>query len=334
MVTEKKLCLACNRQFEDAGLTHCPFDSTQLVSLGRDETQAWCGKVIDGKYKILEAIGKGGLGTVYKAEELTSDRIVAIKLLKYAAVDAVKVRRFEQLATVAKAWNHPNSIQVYDHGRLNEQPYLVMEYIEGESLASILREHGPLPPVKCLQLFSQVMEGLKAAHHRGMLHRDVKPSNIIVVKGLVDLVKVVDFGLSGHFLVQLQDNDNGCNAISRSPIYMSPEQCQGRKLTLESDVYSLGVTLYEALTGFPVFKGRHAVQTATMHISSQPPPFGFVRPALRLSNKLQTVVFRALEKDPAARFQSMDEFQCALEEAVGAPEANSGYLGENEAGKD
>ncbi len=333
----RKLCLACNRQFEDAGMSHCPHDSTQLVNLGRDETTAWLGKTISNKYKVLEAVGKGGMGTVFKAEQLGLGRHVAIKMLKaQLSEDKVSVKRFEQEATASATLQHPNLITLFDFGMIDDkQPYLVMEFLEGESLAMIIREHGCVNPVRCLRIFAQVMEGLTAAHLKGVVHRDIKPSNIILVKNEkeLDVVKVVDFGLAKLMPWSGKESQHltKTGEVFGSPIYMSPEQCQGKKLEQTSDIYSVGVTIYEALTGKPPFKGRNVVETASMHISSQPPPFEMTRPDLRLSNKLQAVIFKSLDKDPYRRFLTMDEFRKALTDAISGSGSNEGFRSENEA---
>ncbi|MBY0546736.1 MAG: protein kinase [Candidatus Obscuribacterales bacterium] len=332
----KKLCLACNREFLDAGISHCPHDKTQLVNLGRDEIQDWIGKTINGKYKLLEAVGKGGMGTVYKAEQLALGRHVAVKMLKaQLSEDKVSVKRFEQEATASAALQHPNLIMLHDHGMIDDkQPYIVMEFLEGESLAMVIRELGAINPVRCLRIFSQVMDGLKIAHLKGVVHRDIKPSNIILCKmdNQIDVVKVVDFGLAKLMPWSGKESQHltKTGEVFGSPIYMSPEQCQGKKLEPSSDIYSVGVTLYEALTGKPPFKGRNVVETASMHIANQPSAFELIRPDLRLSNKLQAVIFKALDKDPVRRYLSMDEFKQALTEAISGPGANQGFRTDDE----
>lgn len=332
---EKKLCLACNRQYEDCSLSHCPVDSTQLVNLGRDESRALCGKIIAGKYKIIEPVGKGGLGTVFRAEQLDCGGIVALKLMTFDFSSNLTMKSFEQIARSWGELKHTNLISLLDFGVIDDdRAYLVLEFVEGESLNSMIRE-GAISARRCLQIFSQVMSALHAAHEKGMLHRDIKPTNIIVTKGskvdgeATTIVKVVDFGRLSRFRRNLRQ-DQPVDLLMLNPIYMSPEDCQGKKLGVESDVYSLAVTLYEALTGKPPFRGRHAVEVASMHISSAPSPFGLIRPELRLSNKLQQVVFKALNKNPLERFRSMAEFQVALYEAIEGADSNGGYLREGE----
>jgi eukaryotic-like serine/threonine-protein kinase len=323
----RKLCLDCNRQYE-TDLSRCPVDNTQLVNLGQDEALTWCGKIVNKKYHIIEPVGKGGLGTTFKVRQIREDRVVALKMFKNGVTDT-DAKRFEQAAIAARAVNHQNLIEVYDYGVMDgDHLYLVMEFVEGESLASLIRSHGAMPPGRCLQILSQAMDGLAAAHARDMLHRDIKPSNIIIAQPSndADVVKVMDFAAAGVHGHLRQDQAFDLERAFRSPIYMSPEQCQGKRLERTSDVYSLGIILYEALTGRVPFKGNNVFETASMHISSQPPAFRHVRPELRLSNEVQKVVFRALDKEPSMRFQSMSEFKIALAESIGAPDANGGYL--------
>jgi eukaryotic-like serine/threonine-protein kinase len=329
---DRKLCLACNRQYV-TDLSHCPDDDTQLVNLGRDETQQWIGKIVNEKYEIIEPVGKGGLGTVFKVRQIRLDRTVALKMFKDGITNDTDAKRFEQAGIAAKGRpKHPNLVEVYDYGVIDgNRPYLVMEFITGESLGSLIRSHGALAPERCLHILSQAMDGLAAAHASGMVHRDIKPSNIIIAQTLNGTtVKVVDFPVAGVYRHIKQDEALDLEREFSSPIYMSPEQCQGKRLWITSDVYSLAITLYEALTGRVPFKGRNVVETASMHISCQPPAFRHVRPDLRLSKELQQVVFRALEKDPSKRFQSMSEFKTALAESISDHDANDGYLSEIE----
>lgn len=333
---QKKLCLACNRQYQDASLSHCPVDSTQLVNLGRDERRALCGKVIAGKYKIIDLVGKGALGSVYKAELLDGKGTVALKLMPADDPSGITRKRFEQIARSWGELKHTNLISPLDFGVIdNKYAYLVLEFVEGESLNSMIQQ-GPLSPQRCLQIFSQAMSALGAAHEKAVLHREIKPTKIIVVQSKVDgeettIVKIDDFGgLAAVQRSSLRQDQPVDLMMLPSPLYMSPEACQGKKLGVESDIYSLAVTLYEALTGKLPFHGRHTVEVASMHISSAPPPFGLIRPELRLSNKLQKVVFKALNKNPAERFQSMNEFQVALYDAIEGADSNGGYLCEGE----
>ena len=315
----RKMCLACNANFDEA-YEKCPqCEGTQLVRYG-DET---IGQVISNKYKILELVGKGGMGNVYLAEVIDrKNTYVAIKMLHaQLSEDKVSVKRFQQEASAASDLQHPNLIQQYDFGMIDEkQPFLVMEYLQGDSLSQYIRENGPLNPVVCLRIFCQIMDGLKYAHDKGVVHRDIKPSNILLIKraGEEDLVKVLDFGLAKLMPWSGKESQHltKTGEVFGSPIYMSPEQCMGKKLEPSSDIYSLGITLYEALTGRPPFRGQNVVQTASKHLSESPPPFDIVCPELNLPLNLQNVVFKALEKNEANRYRNMTHFKDNLVYAI------------------
>jgi len=328
----QKLCLACNLTFPGS-LTHCPKDGTQLIAFGHDEK---LGKVINEKYKIVELVGKGGMGSVYLAEDLTRPgHWVAVKMLHaQLSEDKQSVKRFQQEASAASDLQHPNLIHQYDYGMIDgKTPFLVMEYLEGDSLSEVIKEQGPMNPVRAVRIFSQVMEGLKYAHDKGVVHRDIKPSNILLVKmkgSNEDHVKVLDFGLAKLMPWSGKESQHltKTGEVFGSPIYMSPEQCMGKKLEPSSDIYSLGITLFEALTGKPPFRGQNVVQTASKHLSDPPPPFETVCPDLNLPLNLQAVVFTALEKEPIHRFHDMIEFKNALVFAVtGQGQANARVQG-------
>ena len=314
----RKMCLACNQTFEGT-MTHCQKDGTQLVSFGHDDN---LGKIVSEKFKILELVGKGGMGAVYLAEDITKKNTwVAIKMLHaQLSEDKNSVKRFQQEASAASDLQHPNLILQHDFGMIDgKNPYLVMEFLQGESLSDRIKEHGPINPVHCCRLFSQVMDGLKYAHDKGVVHRDIKPSNILLLeKDGEEVVKVLDFGLAKLMPWSGKESQHltKTGEVFGSPIYMSPEQCMGKQLEPSSDIYSLGITLYEALTGKPPFKGQNVVQTASKHLSDSPPPFEAIRPDLNLPINLQNVVFKALEKEPIHRFKTMQEFKEALVYAV------------------
>lgn len=314
----KKMCLACNQTFE-GNMTNCPKDGTQLVTFGGDDN---LGKVINERYKILEKVGQGGMGAVYLAEVLgKKNSWVAIKMLHaQLSEDKVSVKRFQQEASAASDLQHPNLIAQYDYGMMDgKQPFLVMEYLEGESLADMIKEQGPINPVQCCRIFSQVMDGLQYAHEKGVVHRDIKPSNILLIRrDGEEIVKVLDFGLAKLMPWSGKESQHltKTGEVFGSPIYMSPEQCMGKQLEPSSDIYSLGITLFEALTGKPPFKGQNVVQTASKHLSDAPPTFESIRPDLNLPLNLQNVVFRSLEKETTHRFLSMNEFKKDLVYAV------------------
>jgi len=315
------MCLACNREFFEE-IQKCPHDGTALISLRQEDE--WIGRTLGERYDVTELLGKGGMGVVYLARQRVIDRWVAIKMLQAELTqDEVSVKRFEQEAKAASLLNHPHLVTLHDYGITpTGQPFLVMEYLEGHSLLDIIKRQGPLSPRRAIKIFSQVAEGLAHAHHQGIVHRDLKPSNIILVEqeGDSEFVKVVDFGLAKLMPWSGKESQHltKTGEVFGSPIYMSPEQCMGRELRPTSDIYSLGITLFEAVTGKPPFKGANSIQTASKHMSESPPRFSDVRPDLELPEFLETVVFKALAKDPAARFQDMTEFRDALQSAAAA----------------
>jgi serine/threonine-protein kinase len=249
------------------------------------------------------------------------DRIVAIKMLQAALVnDQTSIKRFQQEAQAASCLTHPNVIAVHDYGLApSGQPYLVMDFLKGESLADLIKKDNHVDPLRVAHIFIQACDALEHAHQKGVLHRDLKSGNIMLTEfeGHHDVVKVVDFGIaklmpnSGKQIQNLTQTGE----IFGSPIYMSPEQCLGQQLDARSDIYSMGTMLYEALTGMPPLMGDTIIDTMQMHVATKPQPFNAVRPDLRIPPELEKIFFRAVEKKQEDRFPSMAIFREALEKA-------------------
>lgn len=313
------MCLACNREFQE-DIQKCPHDGTALISLKTEDD--WLGKTLGDRYEITKMLGKGGMGIVYLARHTQMDRWVAVKMLQAElAQDELSVKRFQQEAKAASCLNHPHLVTLHDYGIApTDQPYLVMEYLEGRSLLEVIKRQGPLNAQRAVKIFSEVADGLAHAHHQGIVHRDLKPSNIILVdqEGDPEFVKVVDFGLAKLMPWSGKESQHltKTGEVFGSPIYMSPEQCMGRELRPTSDIYSLGVTLFESLTGKPPFRGANSIATASMHMSQPAPSFTDVRPDLELPAALEKVVMTTLAKDPGARFEDMKEFKDALQSSM------------------
>jgi tRNA A-37 threonylcarbamoyl transferase component Bud32 len=316
----KKICLACDRQFTGQEGS-CPMDGTVLVPLKENN---FIGSTLADRYLIQSLIGQGGMGLVFLAKHTMMDRTVAIKMLHQELLnDPLSVKRFQQEAKAASCLNHPNIITLHDFGITPQgQPFLCMEYLQGTPLQDLLKRYGPMDPPRAVRIFGQVCDALHHAHNQGIVHRDLKPSNILLVTHECDpeFVKVVDFGLAKLMPWSGKESQHltKTGEVFGSPIYMSPEQCMGKQLDPRSDIYSLGVTLYEALTGKPPFRGQNSIQTASKHMSELPPTFGAVRPDLTLPPGLEAVVFRSLEKDPGKRYNTMAEMKEAMEKALGA----------------
>jgi serine/threonine protein kinase len=311
-----KMCLACSQEFQ-GDMATCPNDGTALIALNK--TDPFIGKTLADRYHVTEIIGKGGMGVVYLARHQMMDRLVALKMLQAELTqDELSVKRFQQEAKAASHLSHPHLITLHDFGIMpTGQPFLVMEYLEGVSLLDVLRSEGPMEPKRAVKIFSEVADGLYHAHKVGILHRDLKPSNIILInhQGDPDFVKIVDFGLAKLMPWSGKESQHltKTGEVFGSPIYMSPEQCMGKPLWPTSDIYSLGITLFEALTGKPPFRGTNSIQTASKHMTELPPRFGEVRPDLPLPEGLEKVVLKCLNKKPEERFQDMAEFKDALQ---------------------
>lgn len=282
----------------------------------------WIGKTLDGRYLILEEIGKGGMGTVYKAQHLTlKHTTVAVKVLSVSQSNDrdKQFRRFDQEAKAASKVKHPHLTTVTDFGLADdESPYLVMDLVKGTSLSAELERHGRFDPVRSMRIFMQICEGMEAAHNCGIIHRDLKPSNIILEKDSNgnDFVRVVDFGIAKLAMEAIEASPKltQTGEIFGSPLYMSPEQCLGNKLDRRSDIYSLGCLMYETLNGSPPLVGANAVQTIFRHINDAPSQDTLER--LRVPSGLVSLVLQALEKQPEDRPQTMEALRKELVEVI------------------
>jgi serine/threonine-protein kinase len=274
------------------------------------------GELID-HYRVLELLGRGNMGVVYKALDVNLDRPVAVKVMSAEVRnDPDFVERFRQEARLQGALNHPNVALLFDYFIHDGAPVAVMEFIDGESLEQMIKRRGPIPAHECLPLFRQALAGVAAAHRAGIVHRDLKPSNLMVTRERV--VKVMDFGIAKRQGVA------GATKVSStsigSPLYMAPEQILGRAVDCRTDIYSLGLTLYQLLSGRPPFNPRGKAEFVLLnaHVNDLPePPTVY---CADIPQPLVDAVMRALAKDPDARFQSADEFLRALPE-VSAPAA-------------
>ncbi len=310
-----KRCPSCKRTYPVNEIV-CAVDGTLLLAIGPDPI---IGCTLNEKYFVLSEIGRGGMSIVYKAKHTLMDRVVAIKMLMPELIeDFTSTKRFQQEAQAASCLNHPNVIGVHDFGlAATGQPYIVMDYLTGESLAEIIAKHGYMEQERAINIFIQAANALEHAHKKGVIHRDLKCSHIILVtdESRTDIVKVLDFGISKLMPSsgkQLQ-NLTQTGEVFGSPIYMSPEQCLGMPLDARSDIYSMGVVMYETLTGYPPLMGNTIVETMRAHVTTQPPPFKEVSRERTISNELENMVFQALAKDPNDRFESMKLLSEALD---------------------
>ncbi len=262
--------------------------------------------IIDGRYRVISRLGSGGMADVYLAQDQLLGREVAVKLLHHHfAEDQEFVERFKREASSAAALSHPNIVGIFDRGEWNDTYYIAMEYVAGRSLKAIVRDDGPLDPASAIDLVIQILRGARFAHRRGVIHRDLKPHNVILDEE--GRARVTDFGIARAGASDMTLT----GSIMGTAQYLSPEQAQGFAVTAASDLYSIGVILYELLTGVVPFEGESAVAIAFKQVSAQPRPPSELNPALPAS--LDAVVMRALAKDPAARYSDADALIAALQ---------------------
>jgi serine/threonine protein kinase len=268
--------------------------------------QVAAGTLIDGRYRVISRVGSGGMAEVYCAEDAQLGRRVAVKLLhERFAQDEEFVERFRREASSAASLSHANIVSVYDRGEWGGTYYIAMEYLDGRSLDSIVREEAPLTPERAIEITEQVLRAARFAHRRGIVHRDLKPHNVIIDDE--GRVKVTDFGIARAGASEITQT----GSIMGTARYLSPEQAQGHAVSPRSDLYAVGIMLYELLTGTVPFEGDSVVAIALRHLSEPPrPPSSFVR---TISPNLDAIVMRALEKSPERRFADADEFLTALE---------------------
>ncbi len=271
-------------------------------------TKFEAGTIVDGRYAIKNRIGAGGMAEVYCAEDLQLGRKVALKVL-YArfAEDDEFLERFRREASSAAGLQHQHVVSVYDRGEWDDTAYIAMEYVDGRTLKTVVTQEGPLDPARAIDLTIQVLRAARFAHKRGVIHRDFKPHNVIV--DAQDAAKVTDFGIAKAGASDMTQT----GSIMGTAQYLSPEQAQGLPVSAQSDLYSIGILLFELLTGRVPFEGDSAVAIALKQVSETPPPPSVLNPAV--TPELERVVLRALEKEPARRFADADEFAAALEAA-------------------
>ena len=264
------------------------------------------GQIVKDRYEILEILGEGGMAFVYKARDTQLERLVAIKTLKPNYVNQETfVERFKREAKTAANLNHPNIVQIFDWG-IEDEPFFVMEYIEGNTLTSIIAKNRTISLSDILFIGAQVSSGLHAAHEKGLVHRDIKPGNIMITPD--GKVKVTDFGI-----VSLQNEESDITktgSILGTASYISPEQAQGKPVSIESDLYSLGTVLYELITGKPPFAGDTPISTATKHLTEKPEkPSSFRRD---LPKGVESAIMKLLEKATYDRFKSAEDLRATL----------------------
>ncbi|MBX3276317.1 MAG: serine/threonine protein kinase [Sandaracinaceae bacterium] len=297
-----------------------------------EEVDPLVGRVVEGRFQVVRKIAAGGMGVVYEATQVPLGRRVALKVLevtKTPATDASFKERFFLEASAAARLAHPNTIVVHDYGSTADGLcFIAMEYLDGGTLSSRLKASGPLAPQEAIHVGLQIASSLREAHQQGLVHRDLKPGNVMFAPRGGDplFVKVLDFGLvkvldQGKDALQLTQS----GVMMGSPRYMAPEQVKAQSTDARTDIYSFGAVLYHALTGAPPFHAGSAFEAMQHHVYTPAPPLRQAWPSCPAGPMLEAVVARCLAKEPSARFQSMDELMNALRDA--AAEAGGGLSG-------
>jgi serine/threonine protein kinase len=309
-----KICQDCHRVYAGE-IANCPEDGTSLVAL---QGYPPIGSTFADRYEITSLLGFGGMSIVYKARHKHMDRIVAIKVLHPDLMnDPMALERFQQESRAAASLTHPNVVTVYDFGMSPQgQAFFVMDCLEGTTLEELLEKQKRLPVDRAVNIFKQICDGLESAHKKGIIHRDLKPPNIALIpqEDGSDLVKILDFGVAkllpkadGQALRLTQTGE-----VFGSPLYMSPEQCLGKKLDGRSDLYALGCLMYEVLTGSPAVIADSFLEALNKHVGEEPKSFKEIAPSLAIPGELEAIVFKCLAKDPEQRFRTVGELKDAL----------------------
>ncbi|CAN5285149.1 hypothetical protein BH10CYA1_BH10CYA1_46440 [soil metagenome] len=305
MDTTFHLCSTCGLKLP-IGISNCPNDGTYLANSDVER--------LAETYEFLEEIGSGSIGIVYKARHRILNHTVAIKTLRAGSMDAASQKRFEQEAKLVSSLNHPGIVRLRDFGSTESgQLHMVLDFVGGQSLDQSLSWQGALSVEDSLEIITQVCDAMEYAHQKDIVHRDIKPSNIMFFRSENSLqVKVLDFGIAKALDLSSLNSAalTKTGEIFGSPLYMSPEQASGKKLDARSDIYSLGIVMYEILSGASPFAGKTAFDIINSQIAQEVPPLSStVKP---ISPHLDAVVAKALAKKPEDRFQSMSEFRQAL----------------------
>jgi tRNA A-37 threonylcarbamoyl transferase component Bud32 len=315
-------CPECRNAIDDAA-RFCPHCGSAAAAAASAPEDPWIGRVVNGKFRIEELVGQGGMGRVYRARHLTLDRPVVLKMLhRTFSSDPQISQRFQREARAASRLNHPNSIAVLDFGEAEDGTlFMAMEYLAGKDLARLVAEEFPLGEARVVRIGAQILSALSEAHAQGVVHRDLKPENVMVEprRAEPDSVKVLDFGIAKITAPGANEPKlTQAGLVCGTPEYMSPEQARGADIDLRSDLYSMGVILYQMATGELPFASDTPVGFLTKHLSEVPVPARQRNPQVEVSAALDQVIAKALEKDPAKRFQSADEMRAALLECAPA----------------
>lgn len=284
--------------------------SSILLALKAGETIMLIGKRLGGRYKIIKMVGGGGMANVYLAEDMILEREVALKVLRLDFVNEAEfLRRFQREAQSATSLVHPHIVNIYDVGEEEGINYIVMEYVDGMTLKQYIQQHSPIPVEKVIDIMKQLASAIAFAHHNSIIHRDIKPHNILMDQD--GNVKITDFGIA---MALSATSITQTNAVLGSVHYISPEQARGGMATKKSDIYALGIVMFELLTGQLPFSGESAVSVALKHLQAETPSVRRWHPAIPQS--VENIVLKATAKDPFHRYESLEEMEQDLSTAL------------------
>ena len=315
------VCPTCQAEYGPE-LEVCPSDGATLEA-SAVSADPLIGHILADRYKVLRTIGEGGMGRVYLAEHVRMGRLSAVKVMSPSlAPTPDAIGRFNREAANASRINQPNVAAIYDFGETEDGTlYLAMEYVEGETLSAVLRREGPFSPTRAAEITGQIADGLTAAHHLGIVHRDLKPDNILVTRSHDgrEWVKIVDFGIAKAMHSDPEQNVTSLGMAVGTPEYMSPEQIAGEQLDARTDLYSLGLVLFNMLTSALPHPAMTSKQSLVLRLTARPRTLADVRPNVAWPARLQLALDRALAPEPDERFRSVAELAAVVRAAVGAP---------------
>jgi serine/threonine-protein kinase len=324
-----KICPTCKTKFS-TNVFYCPLEGSRLVEDFESGTsKSMIGTILDERYQVISRLGEGGMGAVYLVEHVTLKKRMAVKVLReeYANKEEL-VKRFQQEAVAASRIGQENIVDVTDFGRTADgNVYFVMEVLDGPNLADVIKQLNGFPDSRAIPIMKQMCSALSSAHKQGIIHRDLKPENIVLIKrgNNSDFVKILDFGIS-----KMIDTSEGraekltaLGMIVGTPEYMSPEQASGSQVDSRTDIYSLGIIMYEMMTGCLPFLADNALQILSKHINEQPVPPSEMRPDLGITPQLEALTLACMAKNRDLRPQSMDEIFTRLEQIAGGREGRS-----------
>ena len=283
-----------------------------------DSNQAWLGRVVDGRYRVLEVIGRGGMGVVYRVEHLRMGKVAAMKVLhRDLADDPDVIHRFEREAAAVSKLHHPHTVQVFDFGTAQGALYLIMEYVRGQDLGRIVDRDGPMPWARAAPLLAQICGALHEAHELGIVHRDLKPENVLITRSTAgrDYAKVLDFGLAKLDQRNAPKRETERQQIVGTPYFMSPEQIRGEEVDSRSDIYSFGALMFQILTGQHLYSGTTAVGVLTKHLTADPDAPSNRAPKMGIPPVVDQICRKALAREPQGRWSNAQLLGEALEEA-------------------